>query len=329
MKDFLFSAKTSFVFVGTVIGAGFATGEEIKLYFQNYGLTTVIFSALVFSLLFALFLLVGRFSRRETAGVFGKVIKIVRVGVVLISICAMGAGSEEILYSLFGVRGGGVITLLVSYMLIKKGGCWLGLINFIAVPMIVVLVFAIFIRADTGAVISNKFGFLSAIGYACMNIFCGGMTLKDGKIMSTRQILSSTVMTFMMLATLMVCIRLSIGNGATSMPMISVANSVGIKKIAEIVVYLAIFTTMLGNLSVVLDDVKSFLKFDVLSIVFFLVVVIFGVLIDFSDVVCYGYPIISFFGVVYTVYAVVLLVFRAKLFLNKGNNRVHSPSKRT
>lgn len=329
MKDFLFSAKTSFIFVGTVIGAGFATGEEIKLYFQNYGVATVIFSAFVFSLLFALFSCVGRLSVSKSLGFFGKVIGVLRVGVVMISVCAMGAGSEEILYSLLGIRGGGVITLIVCYMLIKKGGGWLGFINFIAVPLIVILVLAIFVRADTGVVNSSGFGFTSAIGYACMNIFCGGMTLKDGKNMTARQIVSSTVMTFLMLATLMVCIRLSIGNGATSMPMISVAEGVGIKKIAETVVYLAIFTTMLGNLSVILDDVKRLLKSDVLSVVFFLFVVIFGILVDFSDVVAFGYPVISFFGVAYTVYAVVLLVLRAKFLFNERNHCVHSSGKST
>lgn len=329
MKDFLFSAKTSFIFVGTVIGAGFATGEEIKLYFQNYGIATVIFSASVFSLLFALFLCVGRFGRIEASGAFGKIIKVLRVGVVLISVCAMGAGSEEILYSLFGVRGGGIITLVVSYALIKRGGGWLGLINFIAVPLIVVLVLVIFIRADTGIVISSGFGVTSAIGYACMNIFCAGMTLKDGNRMTVRQIVASTVMTFCMLAILMVCIRLCIGSGASSMPMISVAEEVGIRKIAEVVVYLAIFTTMLGNLSVISDDVKRLLKSDLLSVFFFVAVVILGILIDFSDVVAFGYPVISFFGVSYTIYAVVLFVLRAKFLLNKSNHRVHSTGEST
>ena len=327
MKDFLFSAKTSFVFVGTVIGAGFATGEEIKLYFQNYGLATVIFSALVFSMLFALFLYVGKITLSSNNGYVIKFIKVLRTGVILISVCAMGAGSEEILYSLLGIRGGGIITLVVSYVLIKKGGVWLGFVNFIAVPLIIVLVLGIFIRSDTGAVNSIGFGFGSAVGYACMNIFCAGMTLKDGNKMSARQIITSTVLTFVMLVILMVCVRLSIGNGATSMPMISVAEGLGIKKIAETVVYLAIFTTMLGNLSVVQDDVKKLLKSDLLSIVFFLIVVVLGILVDFSDVVTFGYPVISFFGIGYTVYAIVLVVFRTKFFLNKSNDGVHSSGK--
>lgn len=328
MKDFLFSAKTSFIFIGTVIGAGFATGEEIQLYFQNYNTLTVVFSSLTFSLLFALFLCVGGIRTAYDSGKIAKVCNVVKCVVVLISVCAMGAGSEEVLYALFGIRGGGAITLVVCYLLTQKDKNCLSFVNFIAVPLIVVLIILIFIKADTGVVISTKFGLISSVGYACMNIFCASLTLKE-KNLTLKRLVISTLITFLLLTTLMLCIKFSINNAVGSMPMIKVAEEIGLKKVAEVVVYLAIFTTMLGNLSVIKGEVKSLFKSDVLAVIFFCTIVLFGVIVGFSNVVGYGYPVISFFGVTYTVYCVILLVFRGKFLFNKGNDSVHSSCKCT
>lgn len=324
MKDFLFSIKTSFVFIGTVIGAGFATGAEIKLYFSNYGVGTIIFSALVFSLLLALFMCVSRVDKRSKNKRRTTLFRWIRIIVLTISVCTMGAGSEELIRSSLGVSGGGISTFIVCFLLIRYGKSSLEIVNFIAVPLIIILLVAIFIKADTGINISKNFGFFSGVGYACMNIYSAGETIKNKVVASKRQIVLSVAVAFVVLALLMLTIRAIIGNGVGSMPVVGVASSVGLKKVAEVVVYLAIFTTMLGNISVIYPDLKSFVKKDRYSFLILLLFVGVGLVIGFSNLVQHGYPVISVFGLGYTVYAVILLVFCRKSLFNKGDYCIHT-----
>lgn len=323
MKDFLFSVKTSFVFVGTVIGAGFATGAEIKLYFSNYGFLTIVFSAFVFSLLLALFMSVAKVRKRRKYNTV-SLSKIVRIVVLSISVCTMGGASEQLIRSAFGVFGGGIFTLVACFLLIKFFKKSLDVVNFIAVPLIVALLVAIFIRADTGIDISKGFGLFSGVGYACMNIYSAGETINNRGCATKRQIILSTLITFVVLSSLMMTIRAIIGNGVGDMPVVSVASGVGLKKVAEVVVYLAIFTTMLGNISVIYPDLKVFLKKDIYTFLVLFLVVGVGLLVGFTNLVQYGYPVISVFGLGYTVYAVSLFVLCRKSLFDKGNYGVHT-----
>lgn len=323
MKDFLISAKHSAVFVGTVIGAGFATGEEIKLYFSGCSILSVVISALVFSSLLALFLYVGKIGFLKIKR-FTVVLRIIKVGAVLISVIAMGAAAEDVVWGILGIKGGGVLTLVATFTLALSGSKSLGIVNSIAVPLIVVFIVCIFIRVDTGVDISGKTSIVSAVGYASMNIFCGGMVVsRSGKEMSSKQIWVSSGFTFLAVSTLMVCIKLCIGSGVGSMPLVGVARNVGLETVAEVVVYLAVFTTMLSNVSLIYRDVKKVLRYDLGVLVFLVFTVTLSLKIGFSQIVQTGYPVVSFCGVAYVIYALVSLVLQ-KSFFNKCDDGVHA-----
>ncbi len=324
MKDFLLSLKQAFIFVGTVIGAGFATGEEIKVYFGSCNLFTVVFSALIFSLLFVLISYVSSLNLVKNRGRLGVISRYATLSALLISIMAMSGASEGLLYSMTGIKGGGIATFVVCYACAIQDGKWLGIVNYIAVPLIVVLVVAIFVKVDTGIDNSGNFGFVSGIGYACMNIFCAGVNISKHGGASGKKLIVSGVFTFVIFTVLMLAIKISINGAVGSMPLVSIASGVGLKKIAELVVYLAIFTTMLGNLSVAVNEVKDIVKSRVYTFTFLSFVVLTGIFIGFTNIVTVGYPIISLFGIIYTVYAFVLLVFRRKFLFDKGNYSVHT-----
>ena len=122
----------------------------------------------------------------------------------------------------------------------------------------------------------------------------------------------------------MVAIKVSINGAVGSLPLVSVASGVGLKKIAELVVYLAIFTTMLGNLSASVVEVKSIVKSRVYTFTFLSFVALVGIFIGFTNIVTIGYPVISFFGVIYVIYTLILLVFRRKFLFDKGDYSVHT-----
>ena len=65
MRDFFYAFKSSCLFVGTVIGAGFATGEEIKLYFGGTDMGSVCLSALFFGVFSALFMIFGKIKMQK------------------------------------------------------------------------------------------------------------------------------------------------------------------------------------------------------------------------------------------------------------------------
>ena len=324
MKDFLLSLKQAFIFVGTVIGAGFATGEEIKVYFASCNLFTVVFSALIFSLLFVLISYVSSLNLVKNKGRLSIVSRYATLSALLISIMAMSGASEGLLYSMTGIKGGGIATFVVCYACTLKDGKWLGIVNYIAVPLIVVLVVAIFVKVDTGIDNSGNFGFISGIGYACMNIFCAGVNISKQGGASGKKLVVSGVFTFVVLTVLMVAIKVSINGAVGSLPLVGVASGVGLKKIAELVVYLAIFTTMLGNLSASVYEVKSIVKSRVYTFTFLSFVALVGIFIGFTNIVTFGYPVISFWGVIYVIYTLILLVFRRKFLFNKGDYSVHT-----
>ena len=80
--------KVCFLYIGTVIGAGFASGREISLFFGDTAPLNVAFSAVFMAILEALFLIAGRVRALpdNTA---------VRTGVVIASFSSVTGNIQE------------------------------------------------------------------------------------------------------------------------------------------------------------------------------------------------------------------------------------------
>ena len=168
----------SSAFIGTVIGAGFATGREISLFFSSCSLFSVI--AAGFFLGFFCYVILRISSRSGnifSAFGFLKVpLKIFAFVANFCVLCATLAGSENVLHNLFSFDGGAIITAIFCLIVVLFGIKYVKNLNVIVVPVILILVLIVFFR-DNSADLSGKTTFISPYSYASMNLITGGFLI--------------------------------------------------------------------------------------------------------------------------------------------------------
>lgn len=327
MRDFFYSFRASGLFIGTVIGAGFATGEEIKLYFTGCGDGSVLLSAFLFAVMSLVFMLLGKVKQIKLYKPIEICARIVRFFVIGLSFVAMCSAGEELVKTTLGIKFGGLILLTLCLFFAEKESKILAGINAVIVPIIAIFVITLFICAETDRIELGKVMIMPAFLYATMNIFGGGIMLKKlGKDMSAKQAVISAFITFIIIFVLMLCIKKSVEHDFSSMPLVSVAKGIGVELIAVIVVLLAIFTTMLSDLSIMLPEIKTVYAKEFVYIPIIYVIAFISGETSFSGVVQNGYPIIGYCGIVYLIYAAVVL-FASRFLFDKGYNGVHSACK--
>ncbi len=323
MRDFLYAFRASGLFIGTVIGAGFATGEEIRLYFMGESDLTVVLSAIFFGLLCTLFLSVGRKAPVKLPPLLNKSKDATSFLVVGISLVAMCSAAEKIVFDAFSLYGGGMATFFLCLMLAKRDNKMIAGVNAFLVPVIIVFTVAIYLACDTARIDIGGANAMPAFLYASMNIFSAGIMLEEcGRDMTKRQIKLSAFLTTAIMLALMLCIKKTVEKTGDSMPMLSMANEVGLGVVCSIGVYLAVFTTMLSDVKIMLGGDKSYAR-GLLRVGILCAIAFFGSAVCFSDVVREAYPVIGYCGVVSTAYAT-LRLFGGGLLFKKSNERIHS-----
>ena len=327
MKDFFYAFQSSGLFIGTVIGAGFATGEEIRLYFNNLSDSTVILSSMIFGVFSLLFLLASKKQKPKIPKPLIVVWKIVKFIAVSISLIAMCSAAEEIIYAFLRLRFGGVIIFIVCMLLGEKENSVIAGINALIVPVIVIFITAVYIKGGNKVVEIGKIDFAPALVYSAMNIFGGGLMLdKIGKDMSVKQIVYSTIISFFIMCAMMLCIKKTVESNALSMPLLRVAMDNGMAYIGGIIVIFAIFTTMLSDVNIISCDLKDMAIKKWIRSGLLCALCGVGICVNFSSVVNSLYAYIGYCGVVYVIHATVRLFSRDFLF-DKNHYRVHKSGK--
>ena len=323
MKDFFNAFKTSGLFIGTVIGAGFSTGEEIRAYFKGANDSTVILSAFLFAVFCAIFLLASKNKKIKLPkpfNAFWRVAKFIAVGISLIAMCSAG---ESIIFKVFGIKSFGVWLFVICIVLGDKENKVLAMINAVAVPIIVVFVICVYIKADTSRMEIGKIDFIPAFLYSAMNIFSGGIMLdRVGKDMSKKEIYLSTIISFFIMCALILCIKKSVENCAMSMPILAIALDNKMVILGVTVVVLAIFTTMLSDISIMLEDLTLLSQKKTIRTLILCPFCLIGIVSDFSGIVNNLYYYIGYCGVAYVIYATVRLFFSNFSFKNR-DARIH------
>lgn len=152
MTDFKKAWQVATIFIGTIIGAGFATGKEIVEFFSQFGFTGFL-AVLVAGFLFFFFgyrimitsLRAGTsdlFSYNEW--LFGKSFsKFFNVAIFFMLVAVTGvmiAGAGEVLYVQFGLDKwiGMVLTVILGFIVLLVGMKGLSVVNQIVVPVIII-----------------------------------------------------------------------------------------------------------------------------------------------------------------------------------------------
>lgn len=302
------SLTLSFSFIGTVVGAGFATGKEILLFFGDYSFVTVLLSGFFLSIFCYSFLRIGSIFG-DAFHAFGKFELPIKIFVMIANVCvfcATLAGSEEVFRNLFSIHGGGVVTALLTLIIVLSGVEKIKISNIIIVPIIIFMVSFIFFK-DSRYQINGKFSVVMPFCYASMNLATGGFFIGNKSSSFTKKdcllcsLISGTILTALML--FVFCI---VKGNDSSMPFISVSSALGYGVIGNVILYLAMLSTLIGTLSV-----SSFNnKYCSIGIcIVGLLVATFG----FENIVNSLYPLLGAVGGVITISIFILLVLNPKL----------------
>ncbi|MFT9498071.1 YkvI family membrane protein [Anaerosolibacter sp.] len=166
--------KIASIYMGTVIGAGFASGQEIMEFFTKYGLQGfygVIIAAILFSLIGSIILLkvhklrITSFEKllQTTMGArLGQGIKSILFLLLLSGYCIMLAGSGALFQEQFDLpKILGVLSMtIVCFITFVFSISGLALLNTMVVPLLLVGIFAIgsIVTLQNGLTMSNGAG---------------------------------------------------------------------------------------------------------------------------------------------------------------------------
>ncbi|MNI10149.1 hypothetical protein D3C76_316130 [compost metagenome] len=157
MKNAVKIMQIAFTYIGTVVGAGFATGQEILQFFTRYGkwgAIMIIVATLLFVWLGTKMMLLAHdikaksyedLNRKLFGDVIGRGLSLFTL-IVLIGVnSVMLAGAGSVFMENFGLpyQIGLWITLIATYLLLGRGIDGVMKLNSIVVPMMIILSLAI------------------------------------------------------------------------------------------------------------------------------------------------------------------------------------------
>jgi uncharacterized membrane protein YkvI len=310
MKNFGAALKLSMTYVGTLIGAGFASGREIALFFGSGNIFNVIIAGLLLGFFAYVFLELGRTTTTDiTRELFPKTYRVFDVfvsGVNLVIFCAMLAGAELAVRALLNLNGGGLITGLVAVAIVGTNMEGLKIFNVLTTPLIIIFVVTLFILSPDIS-FAGEVNIVSPLLYSAFNVLTGGFLIaRMGKGISKGISVATAAIITVILTFLLCVVYLLVKNYMTAdMPIVQIASALRIGKIASVVIFVAILGTMAGTLAVAS---RGNTRHAVVITAIGFVVSLLG----FSNIVNITYPVIGIFGIFLSLFATLKLLFRRK-----------------
>ncbi len=310
----------AFFIVGTVIGAGFASGQEMAVFFSSpIHLTAPIISGILFFLTITLFLRLASL-RAKNVQTFNKIIAGRAHGIFNVFLLFNAFVVLSATLSAFDYIGGEIFVPSRIYSVLGAIACATvvyreisGLIrvNATLVPLIIVIisVIGIFCARSGGVSLSvSLLDFPRAVMYVSMNTLLACTTVTGIGELSKREILltatiSSVIITLLMF--LVACCVNSYPITSGDMPLLTATSNMNtVVKIAVCVVLaVAIFTTMIAATHTLYQAFLPIINDKFLSFSFVLICAFIVSTLGFNNVVSLLYPIISVTGLVYCVVA--------------------------
>ncbi|MDE6029740.1 MAG: hypothetical protein K2F90_05440 [Clostridiales bacterium] len=315
-KSFLRSVSVSMLIVGTVIGAGFASGREVVTFF---GAVPNVFIALIAGVMVfgcsVLFLFVGRRAQKTDMGevngaVFGKVRPVADVFMLFNSVTVLGAmlaATDSLAAEFINIRPLASIVLgLLCALIAVKGLKGVIKANAVLVPIMIVFLCVCTLSAIDFPLKAQggSINVYSIVLYVAMNMILGGGVLTTVHKLSPREILLSSAIAALIIAGLLVCIMGALQSCAAAhadMPMLLIALKSGrvTYMISLPVIAASIFTTMLSAFKSVYDYIHGFIKNKFISAGVVLVGGLAVGALGFTSVVNMLYPITGAIGLLY------------------------------
>lgn len=323
--------KTSFIIIGAVIGAGFASGKEIFEYFAKYGVCSLLF---VVPLFFCIYLFLNNYLKfganyenydlKKSNKFLCKQVTIFKhsfnpfdIGLFLtflIHTSAMFSGLIA-LFSTYLPSGYNfvyfAIALTITIILVKTSFKSFKLLSVIVVPLIIFcLILNVFCSFNSGT-FSTSFGITNmlplpilTIVYASQNTFFSSFVIiKLGKDLTEKQRHLTSFLTSLILCLLIalgiLCFMFNPRLAYSQMPFAEVA--IAVNPIFSIIFALILFGSIITTHATCLASLKEYFKGEKKynNNFLMLLLIILLSLFNFGKIVEYLYPLIGAFGIIY------------------------------
>ena len=286
------------MYIGAFVGAGFAGGKEIKLYFGSSDVLTLLVSSVASGALCFLFLAVGGKGRippilDNTLSFVFAISGIVVSGIMLAGLNELtGSALSSLLTAL----------LCLGCLFIKDG---VGKLCVVAVPLIIVVLVVVSIKTEGG--ISGTFTPINAFAYAGMNMFFEfGLMREEGKRLTFKDDFFVSVLVSVITFVLLFAMRYVVENAASSLPFFEAASAVGAGFYASLTMFMAVASTVAGCFS--LSKISSSLLPSGIGELILVTVSLTIATFDFEKMVETVYPVVSVLGLILSLFAVVSLL---------------------
>lgn len=324
MKKVLQIAAT---YIGTVVGAGFASGKEIIEFFTEYGLIGffgILLSGFLFIFIGTKMMLlshrIGAYSYQEFnlhlfGNFFGRIINLLTLVILFGVTSVMLSGTGAIFSEQFGISNqiGILFTLILCYLIMTKGLDGILVVNSLVVPMMIFFSFVIIIPSIQHFSIPSGIDLQVNIPRAAINPFLYvafnlamaqavlvplGKEVENTKILKWGGFWGGIGLTFMLLASHFALSTLP-NMLQYEIPMGEVIKNLGtfMHILFILVIYGEIITTLIGNVFGLARLIHQTMKMSYqTAIILILIVSYFISLIGFGPLLTILYPIFGYIG---------------------------------
>lgn len=339
--------KAGLLFMGTIIGAGFASGKEILIFFAGNAVSlvfAVIFAGIFFYLTGLLFFNLGK--RIQGGNLFkitevllkkySSVFNLFLLFSYLILLAAMLAGADALAGESLGYKSSipvfSIIMLILSINIIRRGIKGLLKINSILVPAVVMFIFAVCIfslsntnPSDSGNWSELGMGFFAsiynAILYVALNmLLSSAILISAGKNMTKPQIKTACITAAIIISILLTLVLLACRFNYSEihgMEMPTVILSLKISPyfgfVTVVILSCAIFTTLISSMYPLKEYLEEYIPNERKL---YLIIAVSGFLlsrIGFSYIIQYIYPIQGIIGIAFIAFCTVYDAQQTKL----------------
>jgi len=328
LKEWSKPMQIAAIYMGTIVGAGFATGQEILQFFTKYGqlgfysiiLTTILFIWIGYKVM----LLASRINAKSyedlNKALFGKtwgsVISVFMMFVLLGVSAVMLAGAGTIFEENWNLsyQLGLIVTAIACLLLLRRGLSAIVAINAIVVPVMLLFTLVIFFKSLSSPMfykfitIKSDFPLWASLSspflYTAFNLSLAqavlvpiGAKIKDTKAIKRGAILGGIGIGFMLFVGHFALSVHMPGIQQLSIPMGGIAASIGKTAylIYTIIIFAEVFTTLIADVYGLALQVHERSKISINFIILFLVVsCYFASQIGFELLLSTLYPLFGF-----------------------------------
>lgn len=341
-KKGIMVAQIAATYIGTVVGAGFATGQEIVQFFTLYhiwGLVGILLSSFLFIWLGTKMMILSHriqaYSYQEfNVYLFGKALGtavnvfvfIILFGVTSVMLSGTGSIFEEQLGLSYQL--GIIVTLLLCYIVMLKGLNGIFIVNSLVVPMMLLFSLIVLVKVfwfDSSSSIEGAYQLwqwqgtwdgwkwlISALTYVAFNLAMAqavlvplGKEMKDESVLKWGGIWGGIGLGFMLLASHFALHSILPGALDVDIPMALVIKDISwlILALFLLVVYGEVFSTLIGNVFGIARQIHNVIQLPEKWTIAMILLTSFVISqIGFSSLVAYLYPLFGYMGL--------LLLFR-------------------